>query len=210
MPRSHDEYHQALQPFGSHSSAQPSKSLGSPTQPPSSFLICALPLALRPPERVALTPQILRVYKVDTHTQHSIEAPSSRDMAHAQGPLSLYLQVPLSMRDAFHQLLQMIGYWGQASSLAWCSSIQDHLPPPPTSVSSPCAFSHPDLPLHPFFSSLSPNSETRIFSGMTSSRSWATRHRALCRWISTSGHSFGLPPWQRPTPATAPLLSPRQ
>jgi hypothetical protein len=100
-------------------------------------LICALPLALRPPERVALTPQILRVYKVDTHTQHSIEAPSSRDMAHAQGPLSLYLQVPLSMRDAFHQLLQMIGSWGQASSLAWCMSIQDHLPPPPDECAIP-------------------------------------------------------------------------
>lgn len=116
--------------------------------------ICALPLALRPPERVALTPQMLRVYKVDTHTQHSIETPSSRDMAHAQGPLSLYLQVPLSMRDTFRQVLQMIGSWGQASSLAWCSSIHDHQPPSPNECAIPLRLFSPHLPLQPFFSSL--------------------------------------------------------
>lgn len=86
-------------------------------------LICALPLHIRPPERVALTPQILRAYKVDRHSQHISEAPISRDMAQAEGPLSIYLQVPLPMLDAFRQLLLMIGYWGQASSLTWCTSI---------------------------------------------------------------------------------------
>src|SRR5260370_41524744 len=34
------------------------------------------------------------------------------------------IQVPRPVQNAFHQVLRMIGYWGQASSLAWCTSIQ--------------------------------------------------------------------------------------
>lgn len=117
-------------------------------------LICALPLALRPPERVAFTPQILRAYKLDRHAPQFTDAPISREMAHAEGPLSIYLQIPLSMHDAFRQTLQMIGSWGQASSLACCTTIEAGLPPPTHECAIPLRLFSPDLPLHPFFSSL--------------------------------------------------------
>src|SRR5437667_9488625 len=50
-------------------------------------LIRALPLHIRPPECVALSPQLLRAYK---HSKVISEAPISREMAHAEGLLSIY------------------------------------------------------------------------------------------------------------------------
>ncbi len=48
-------------------------------------LIRALPLHIRPPERVALSSQLLRAYK---HAKNGCnEAPISREMAHAHGSL---------------------------------------------------------------------------------------------------------------------------
>jgi hypothetical protein len=90
--------------------------------------IRALPLHIRPPERVALTPQVVRAYKVEEKTQEIMEAPVSREMAHAEGSLSIYLHVPHSLQEPFHQILSMIGYWGQASSLAWCADLQNSKP----------------------------------------------------------------------------------
>jgi len=113
-------------------------------------LIRALPLHIRPPERVALSPQLLHAYK---HSNSISEAPISREMAHAEGSLSIYLQVPIAMQDDFRQLLQMIGYWGQASSLAWCTCIEKS-PPPLDSCVTPLRLLKDPVPLHPFFSSI--------------------------------------------------------
>lgn len=113
--------------------------------------ICAMPLAIRPPERVALTPQVLRAYKVDEKTQEMTESPVSREMAHAIGELSIYLQVQESLEDAFRQVLQMIGYWGQTSSLAWCNSIESRTPPREECVTPLRSFQR-HVPAHPFFS----------------------------------------------------------
>jgi hypothetical protein len=114
-------------------------------------LIRALPLHIRPPERVALSPQLLRAYKVEKNSRS--EAPISREMAHAEGLLSIYLQVPIPMQDHFRQLLQMIGYWGQASSLAWCTCIEKSLPPIDECVTPLRLLKNP-VPLRPFFSSI--------------------------------------------------------
>jgi hypothetical protein len=115
-------------------------------------------IRIRPPEKVALSFHRLRAYKVAPHAQHLTEqiteAPISREMAHAHGPLSIYLQVPFPLLDPFRQLLQMVGSWGQASSLAWCCCIEAHQPPPTDECVIPLRLFQHHRPLHPFFSSL--------------------------------------------------------
>ena len=113
--------------------------------------ICAMPLHIRPPERVALTPHVLRAYKGEEKTQETSEAPISREVAHAEGQMTIYLQVPMSSRDPFSQVLSMIGYWGQASSLAWCTGIQESVPPLDECV-LPLRLLQGQTRLRPFFS----------------------------------------------------------
>jgi hypothetical protein len=81
--------------------------------------------------QVAITPHLLRAYKMEEESWGTqiTEAPISREMAHADGPLTIYLQVPEVEVDTWKQLLQAVGYWGQASSLASCLFI-DNCPPP--------------------------------------------------------------------------------
>ncbi len=57
----------------------------------------------------------------------------------------------MPMQDSFRQLLQMIGYWGQASSLAWCTSIENGTPPTDECV-TPLRLFKSHVPLRPFFS----------------------------------------------------------
>jgi hypothetical protein len=113
--------------------------------------IRAMPLHIRPPERVAISPQVLRAYKVEDTTETLIEAPVSREMAHAQGPVTIYLEVPLSLRESLSQVLSMIGYWGQASGLAWCQSIKVQAPRP-EQCAKPLRLFPEQVPARPFFS----------------------------------------------------------
>ncbi len=114
--------------------------------------ICAMPIHIRPPERVALTSHVLRAYKVEEDTQVS-EAPIFREMAHAQGPVTVYLQVPSHLQESFSSILRMIGYWGQASSLAWCTEISTGAPSTQECV-TPLHLLPGHAPLRPFFSSI--------------------------------------------------------
>ena len=114
--------------------------------------ICAMPIHIRPPERVALTSHVLRAYKVEEDTKMS-EAPIFREMVHAQGLMTIYLQAPISLRDPFSQVLSMIGYWGQASSLAWCTGVQESFPPLDECV-MPLRLLQGQTRLRPFFSSI--------------------------------------------------------
>jgi hypothetical protein len=115
--------------------------------------ICAMPIHIRPPERVALSPQVLHAYKVEEKTQEINETPISREMAHAEGPITVYLQVPVSLQESFRQVLRMIGYWGQASGLSWCTDIQEQYPLPEECV-MPLRLLSGSLPIRPFFSSM--------------------------------------------------------
>lgn len=115
--------------------------------------IRALPLHIRPPERVALTPQVVRAYKVEDKTQEIMEAPVSREMAHAEGFLSIYLSVPQALQEPFRQILGMIGYWGQASSLAWCANLQNSDPLTEECV-MPLRLFKNHAPVRPFFASI--------------------------------------------------------
>ncbi len=115
--------------------------------------IRAMPIHIRPPERVALTPHVLRAYKVEEKTQETNEAPIFREMVHAQGPVTVYLQVPSHLQESFSSILRIIGYWGQASSLAWCTEISAGAPSTQECV-TPLRLFPGHAPLHPFFSSI--------------------------------------------------------
>lgn len=92
--------------------------------------IRAMGIQIRPPERVALTPQVLHAYKVDEQaggTQVNT-APISREVAHASGPLTVYIEIPAWDTDLWTELLQAIGYWGQSSSLVYCTGVYASVP----------------------------------------------------------------------------------
>jgi hypothetical protein len=114
--------------------------------------ICAIPIHIRPPERVALTSHVLRAYKAEQDTQVS-EAPIFREMAHAQGPMTIYIQVPSHLQESFSAILRMIGYWGQATSLAWCTELGTATPSTQECV-TPLRLLPRYVRLRPFFSSI--------------------------------------------------------
>jgi len=51
-------------------------------------------------------------------------------MAHAEGELTIYLEVPSSEEAIWSQMLMTIGYWGQTNSFATCLRIRQEAPQP--------------------------------------------------------------------------------
>lgn len=95
-------------------------------------IIRAAAVRVRPPERVAISQQCLRVYKA-RHDQpltaeSLVESLQDREVAQAQGMLTVYLQVPATHAGNFRELLWSIGYWGQTDSLTMCWEVEDAVP----------------------------------------------------------------------------------
>ena len=92
--------------------------------------VCSLPIQVRPPARVAISPHLLRAYKMvrEVWGTRITEAPILREMAQADGPLTVYLHIPETEATLWQQLLKAIGYWGQTGSLAWCFQVEEHAP----------------------------------------------------------------------------------
>jgi len=95
-------------------------------------VIRAAEIRIRPPGKVAMSMQLVRAYKGNTNAKRSgaqlIESPIYREMAHADGPLTVYIQVPTGEEVTYREMLTAIGYWGPASSLAYCTAISDMAP----------------------------------------------------------------------------------
>jgi hypothetical protein len=95
-------------------------------------VIRAMSVAIRPPERVAISTQRLRAYKVtkskDKETNQFVETIVYREYVHAQGVMSIYVDIPTDHRSAFVELFQAIGYWGQAHSLTQCVAVTKRAP----------------------------------------------------------------------------------
>jgi hypothetical protein len=85
---------------------------------------------IRPPERVALSEQVLRAYKADVDKGRVSFGDSVvyRQMAHAQGTMTVYLELPRQERETWETLLRSVGYWGQASSFATCLEVSERVP----------------------------------------------------------------------------------
>jgi hypothetical protein len=92
--------------------------------------IRAASILIRPPERVAISGQVLRAYKVVESKGHVAyqESVVYRQMAHAEGTMTVYLELPRQERTMWETLLQNIGYWGQASSFTTCLEVYERAP----------------------------------------------------------------------------------
>ncbi len=92
--------------------------------------IRAASVLIRPPERVALSGQVLRAYKADEDEGHVSfgESVIYREMAHAEGTMTVYLELPLKECETGKTLLRNIGYWGQARSFATCLDVCEQAP----------------------------------------------------------------------------------
>lgn len=73
---------------------------------------------------------MLRAYKADEDKGRVVigESVIYREMAHAEGVMTVYLQIPLEERGTWETLLRTIGYWGQASSFATCLEVSERAP----------------------------------------------------------------------------------
>ncbi|MDP9310607.1 MAG: hypothetical protein M3R24_06915 [Chloroflexota bacterium] len=90
-------------------------------------IIRDISICIRPPERLTLSNQLLRAYKGQAGGAKSFDSLEEslvyREVAHAEGVLTVYLRVNLDREAAFRDLLNGIGYWGTASSFASCTGI---------------------------------------------------------------------------------------
>lgn len=91
-------------------------------------MIRSAPVLIRPPDRVAISTQLLQAYKVSKSSSHLKTSLAYREMCHAQGAVTIYLAVPINYEDAFREILQAIGYWGQANSLTFCTGVYSEAP----------------------------------------------------------------------------------
>lgn len=86
---------------------------------------------IRPPERVAISQQQIRGYKWSEarHKRETIqESIIVREMAHAAGAMTVFLQIPQDAGHRMHRLLQAVPYWGQSSSLTSCLGVMRTAP----------------------------------------------------------------------------------
>lgn len=95
-------------------------------------VIRAAAVRVRPPERVAFSQQVMRVYKARTDpvltAESLVESLQCREVAQAQGMLTVYIQVPEDCVGTFRELLSSIGYWGQTDSLTTCWEVEGAVP----------------------------------------------------------------------------------
>jgi hypothetical protein len=111
---------------------------------------------VRPPERVAISQHILRAYKWSEDKQQRKIVQESiivREMAHASGPMTIFLQVPEDVEQTLCVMLQAVGYWGQTSSLTSCMGVT-RIPPVPGECAVPLTLLDETIPLRPYFSCL--------------------------------------------------------
>jgi hypothetical protein len=115
--------------------------------------IRAAPVLIRPPERVALSEQVLRAYKADVDKGRVSfgESVVYRQMAHAQGTMTVYLELPRQERETWETLLRSVGYWGQASSFATCLEVSERVPLR-YECAQPLQALSDQSPIRPFFS----------------------------------------------------------
>jgi CRISPR-associated Cas5-like protein len=90
-------------------------------------IVRAMQIRIRPPEAVAISLHRLRAAKWEedkpkkqSRVQESLML---REMAHAEGQLTIYLHIPANEGHRLSVLLQMVGYWGQTDSFACCLAI---------------------------------------------------------------------------------------
>lgn len=94
--------------------------------------IRAMAVRIQPPEQVAFSWQTIRGYKATSKRDAVIlnEAPTEREMAHTAGTVRIAVNVPPHQEELFRAALAGVGFWGQASGLAWCTQVVQEVPDP--------------------------------------------------------------------------------
>ena len=112
-------------------------------------------IRIRPPERVAFSMQIVRAYKGNSYRALAQgnweESIVCREVAHASGPMTVYLRVPTHHVRDCRLALKSVAYWGQASSLAWCVGVYPAAPQN-SEVAVPLRSLNVSHPIRQFFS----------------------------------------------------------
>jgi hypothetical protein len=119
-------------------------------------VIRSVAVRIRPPERVAISQQVQRAYKwnVDKRRRTIVqESIIVREMAHASGPMTIFLQVPEDFEQRLRVMLLAVGYWGQTSSLTTCMGVT-RTPPDPGECATTLALLDEAVALRPYFSCL--------------------------------------------------------
>ena len=119
-------------------------------------LLRSVPVLVRPPRRVAISQHLLRGYKWNEEKANRRIIQESlivREMAHASGPMTIYLQVPEEFEPRLRVVLQAVGYWGQSSSLTCCLEVAK-ASPSTGETALPLTQLNGTLPLRPYFSCL--------------------------------------------------------
>ncbi len=119
-------------------------------------LLRSAAVRIRPPERVAIAQQVIRGYKWSEgkHKRETIqESIIVREMAHAAGTMTVFLQIPEDAEQRMRVLLRTIGYWGQSSSFASCINVT-RTSPLPGECAIPLNQLDDTIPFRPFFSCL--------------------------------------------------------
>jgi hypothetical protein len=84
-------------------------------------------VCIKPPAKVAISTHLLRSFKATSGNPGApsqlMESLAYREFCHAQGEMTLYIKIPVTYKNVCCKLLEMIGYWGQANSLAYCVNI---------------------------------------------------------------------------------------
>lgn len=82
---------------------------------------------IQPPERVAVSSHPLHFYKYDQryNQQRSF---GYREFCHAEGPLTVFVKIPIEFEAEIAGILADISYWGQADSFATCLNIDRRAP----------------------------------------------------------------------------------
>ncbi len=102
-------------------------------------------LRVRPPARVAVSQQVQRIYKGRESGRQSVQLVESlgyREVAQAQGLLTVYLQAPVETTNDFREVFKTIGYWGQTDSFTTCMEVEEAAP-----MENECALPLRALPL---------------------------------------------------------------
>lgn len=82
-------------------------------------------VAIRPPERIAISFHNIHIYKPASKSgQPPDETIAIREFAQTSGTLTIYMRVNMQAAELMTQILSGIGYWGQTNSFATCLKVR--------------------------------------------------------------------------------------
>ncbi len=84
-------------------------------------------IRIKPPARIGITSQTLRLYKANDDGPYQ-ESIGYRELCHAQSCLTIFIQIPPGLNKIMTDTLSNIGYWGRGDGLAYCTTISQRQP----------------------------------------------------------------------------------